>query len=94
MVNNSNNFNKTKNYISPQILYHKQTTTYANGNGNGNPGSGFERDRHKKVAELFRLVKSELSPLDKWISIGNSGILFYKPTHIRVFIKFGSGLST
>ena len=67
-VNNSNSINKTKTHLLPELIEHKQTTTY----DVGNPFLAL--DRYKNVAELKRLMGFKPSPLDSLISNDNTYI--------------------
>ena len=62
MVKNPSNINKTNNYISPQIIEHKKTTTYDV--GNPRPGMG----QTQQCGELTLLIIIVFQPpLDIWI---------------------------
>ena len=67
-VNSSTNIIKTNNHISPQILEHKEDWHTVR----------FKKyrflalDRHKNVMGLNQITGFQPSPLDNWISNGNT----------------------
>ena len=68
MVNNSNNFNKTNNHLSPQTTWHKRITTY--GTGYPDPGLG----QAQTFCGIIPVNGILTLPSDYWCSIDNADI--------------------
>ena len=69
MVNNSTNINKTNNHLLPKTIEHKEIPQHM-----ALEILVLALDRHKNVAGLNRLMGSQPSPSDNWITNDNTDI--------------------